>query len=224
MLIIIIAISAFPAFFLVGFLMQSLAEKIEENKKQEKTSAVNVIKTIFKLFYWECRIKLLSFFFEKEKRYLVEMKKTLKLPYIENSFKELLVMEKKRKHIWNIIAVVLQKQERNRRIKDNEGGFFYQNFFLIEYHFLKSGPQEGKRVVNYYYTYVLNAKYLRGYTLPLDEAEITMMTFGSEDEIKAIQYEYSLKIEEMYKEAKYYDLREKEAFSNRMNKMRGESI
>lgn len=220
---ILIAASVIP--FITGFLLQIIFEKIERSNKREKTSASKMLRLSLSLIYWRIRIKILSFLFQKEKQYEIEMKKPLNIPVLESSFEKTLMMEENNKKIEKVIEVVLQKQEKNRRKIEKPKDFFYQNFFFVNRRFMEKGPQKGIRVTSYYYNYILKNKYLKGLPLTLEEAEIAMAVFGSDEEREAVTAMYSEKIQEVEQNRKYYNYAERERFLKRQQTMlsRGEN-
>lgn len=218
-MVLVILILSFIVAFIMGFWIQLFFEKIEKHREYEMTRASKIIPWLVNIVYWEFKINFLALFSKKEKQYLEEMKKELKVPFLTKEFEENLLKEKNIYHIRKILEIVLQKQEKNRRKKERPKNIFYQNFFFIRQHFMEEGNHKGIRVIDYYYNYILSKKYIVGSPLPIAKAEIAMNIYGTSEEQEAIASEYLIKRQETNFKKNYYEFIDREKFLKRKEKM-----
>lgn len=186
-----IVIALFIFSFILGLVGQSIVQKIEPHKPQEKTKLSKVLPWLIGVWYWKKEI-MNNKNDEKMAIYREEMKKPLKF-YTKHSecaksvFLNTLIDENSMIDVEKIINAVMQGQADNdniagKRLKSNQKMFVCQKFINV-------GLGYDMRATAYPLLYVYFRKYIKGEFVEKNTLERALSLFGTIQEQEALKFE-----------------------------------
>lgn len=194
--------------FSTGLIGQLILQRIVPANVHEKVKLSSFILWLFSIWFWRFKIKNSGSV--KMKVYKEEMKKPL-VPYTnyidcyDSSFLNTLIEEPNLGKIEKILNVVLQTQEQVRKKQNGESGFSF-----IKQKFINHGPGNGLSMVAFPLFYVFYRKHLKGEFVPNARLEIALRCFGSREEQIALKFENDLRMDQVFKKARWIEHKVKE--------------
>lgn len=198
--------------FILGMVGQSIVQKIEPHKPQEKTKLSKILPWMISVWYWKKEI-MKNKSDDKMSAYREEMKKPLKFytkhnECAESVFLNTLIDEKSMIDVEKIINAVMQGQaDNNRSGKRSES----KQKMFVRQKFIKVGAGYDMRATAYPLLYVYFRKYIKGEFVDKITLERALSLFGNYEEKEALKLETTQDFNRTIQKSRWieYKLKEK---------------